>query len=75
MTIEYNEFQRSEDCALDIYRDLKKLPLEIREKLQDRIRKSPLAERDIYFTDALKICRMRKHSLFDVSSELSEEDD
>ena len=75
MTIEYNKYQRSEDCALDIYRDLKKLPLEIREKLQDQIRESPLAEKDISFTDAIKICRIRKHNLFDVSSDLSEEDD
>ena len=73
--IEYNEFQRSEDCALDIYRDLKKLPLEIREKLQDQIKESPLAERNLSFTDAIKICRIRKHNLFDVSSDLSEEDD
>ncbi len=74
MTIEYNEYQRSEDCAKEIYSDLKKLPLEIREHLQLMVQESPIAVREMPINEAIKRCTKRRSPFLDVS-DLVELDD
>jgi hypothetical protein len=73
MELDYDIFKPKES-AKKIYKELKSLPLEIRESLQDLIRESSLTERSKQISEIQRISFEKSHRFIEDSDLLDSED-